>query len=115
MGTPEEENHSRESRLRVPLETTAALWLTTQTASFVRTLLGAPIEVSLEEGSFLTGSALVRGTPHEIAVFEETLHDIAGVYREVAGHEGASELSIGVALKSTFDLHRTRIKQGLEY
>jgi hypothetical protein len=99
--------------LRVPLETPTALWLTSQVALFLGRL-GTPIGVTFEEGSISAGSILVSGTRQGVARFEEVLHDVAGVYREIAKHKGASELSIRVALKSAFALHETRILQGLE-
>ena len=98
------------ARLRVPLRTSTAVWLTDQVAGFM-TSLGTPVEIKKSPRGRI---ASITGAPRAISRFEQTLHDAAGVYREVAADEGATALSIEIALKSTFDLHRTRFEQGLE-
>ena len=112
-GTNGQGEPAPKEKLIVMLPTPTALWLTNRVTSFINGL-ETPINVSLKGRSPLNRRASISGPSQAITRFAETLHDIAGVYREASGYEGATELSIEIALKNTLDLHRTRFQQGLE-
>jgi hypothetical protein len=116
-GTNGQGEPAPKEKLIVMLPTPTALWLVNRVAGFVNGLesgLETPMNVSLKGRSPLNRRASISGPSQAITRFAETLHDIAGVYREASGYEGATELSIEIALRNTLDLHRTRFQQGLE-